>query len=589
MTTVTGELVNGDSRYDSWLRFRMESGGSIDLSSLDTITGKTWFDVQVASYELPELRTAQSTFFTVGAASSLNLPKLETMNGRNTGMNIGDGATLNAGELLSFDNGSLSVGEAGVLNAGKLVSLSASITIGESGAVNAPMLTQLTNSTYTHRPNQTFNVGPVANIDGSELVVTEGGTLILSQVASYTNTLSDHRANITLLSTDESSTLDLSQVQSFTSAGYGWDGGFDASPGNAWNRDVIAKNNSMIDLSSVTTITGELVNSDSRYDTWLRFRMESGGNIDLSSVASISGRTWFDVGEQGHLKLGNLAITANSRFEMRHISSTVDVAGSLFLSSTSQFVMAPGATIQVGGDFLFQHTDETKLDFDIGVLHLNGSSMQFLEAGGTDDGITGVAENNFGIGRLVIGEEGSPTTVHVLDLFDNGNRGVSGEPEALYLGDFGNADGLLINGGSMLVLNDLNVYAWLDGEMKWLNELFDDEVNDTDLLAIPFGAGFLALEAPQPGDYDFDGDVDGSDFLAFQRGFGSTTNLASDGNHDGVVNAADYTIWRDGFGSSSLAQTVGSQSVVPEPASLVLVMLFAGGLISIRPRRTNNE
>ena len=474
--------------------------------------------------------------------------------------------TLNALETASSTR--FTAGDSGSITAPELVSLDGSLVeIGDGASFNAPKLLQFTNSSYTHRPTQTFNVGPVANIDGTELAVVEGGTLAFAQATSYTNILSDYRANFTFLSADESSTLDLSNVQTLSSAGsYGHDG--------SWSYYVTSKNNSTIDLSSVTTITG------AGSDEWLRFRMETGGNIDLSSATSISGRTWFDVAEQGQLKLGNIALSSSTRFEMSHISSRVEVTGSLFLNDSSTFIMAPGATVKIGGDFLFQHTDETKLDFDIGVLHLNGSGMQFLEAGGTDGGLAGVAEGNFGIGRLVIGEEGSPTTVHVLDLFDNGNRGAAGEPEALYLGDFGNADGLLINAGSMLVLNDLNVYAWLDGEMKWLNELFDDEVNATDLLAIPFGAGFLALEAPQPGDYDFDGDVDGADFLAFQRGFGSTTNLAADGNHDGVVNAADYTIWRDGF--ASFEASFGANNAVPEPTSLILAMLFTGGLLAKR-------
>jgi len=57
--------------------------------------------------------------------------------------------------------------------------------------------------------------------------------------------------------------------------------------------------------------------------------------------------------------------------------------------------------------------------------------------------------------------------------------------------------------------------------------------------------------APMPtiqGDYDFDGDVDGNDFLMWQRTFGNTASpRLSDGNCNGVVDAADYVIWRDRF------------------------------------------
>jgi hypothetical protein len=75
----------------------------------------------------------------------------------------------------------------------------------------------------------------------------------------------------------------------------------------------------------------------------------------------------------------------------------------------------------------------------------------------------------------------------------------------------------------------------------------------------------------------------------------ASAGLAGDYNNDGVVNAADYVVWRETDGSSSgyslwranfgeLA-SVGSGSVgilptvtlVPEPASFVLLMVAAAG------------
>ncbi|NOY30716.1 MAG: S8 family serine peptidase [Planctomycetes bacterium] len=54
-------------------------------------------------------------------------------------------------------------------------------------------------------------------------------------------------------------------------------------------------------------------------------------------------------------------------------------------------------------------------------------------------------------------------------------------------------------------------------------------------------------------DFDNDGDVDGFDFLAWQRGYGASgpAVLASDGdsNGDNVVNGADLADWSAGFGS----------------------------------------
>ena len=55
------------------------------------------------------------------------------------------------------------------------------------------------------------------------------------------------------------------------------------------------------------------------------------------------------------------------------------------------------------------------------------------------------------------------------------------------------------------------------------------------------------------GDFDSDGDVDGADFLAWQRGFGSSNASKSDGdaNADGEVDGVDLGVWQSQLGSIS--------------------------------------
>jgi hypothetical protein len=58
--------------------------------------------------------------------------------------------------------------------------------------------------------------------------------------------------------------------------------------------------------------------------------------------------------------------------------------------------------------------------------------------------------------------------------------------------------------------------------------------------------------APEPdsADFDGDGDVDGRDFLLWQRGFGTTTNaekIDGDADNDGDVNGDDLVIWQDQY------------------------------------------
>jgi hypothetical protein len=59
-------------------------------------------------------------------------------------------------------------------------------------------------------------------------------------------------------------------------------------------------------------------------------------------------------------------------------------------------------------------------------------------------------------------------------------------------------------------------------------------------------------------DFDRDGDVDGGDFLTWQRGLGLTTGAESvdgDANGDLAVDALDLDVWKSGFGSEGSRHT----------------------------------
>jgi beta-glucanase (GH16 family) len=81
------------------------------------------------------------------------------------------------------------------------------------------------------------------------------------------------------------------------------------------------------------------------------------------------------------------------------------------------------------------------------------------------------------------------------------------------------------------------------------------------------------------GDFDGDGDVDGRDFLEWQRGFGA------------IYSSADLEDWQTNYGTTTPG---GAQAVaaVPEPSSMLLLVswLAAGawGQRSIRRARSNN-
>lgn len=81
-------------------------------------------------------------------------------------------------------------------------------------------------------------------------------------------------------------------------------------------------------------------------------------------------------------------------------------------------------------------------------------------------------------------------------------------------------------------------------------------------------------EATGAGDFDRDNDVDGNDFLAWQRG--ESPNMGS---------SADLLIWAQNYGGP--APALAAASAVPEPATLaatVLGMLFAASRRRRQPR-----
>jgi hypothetical protein len=87
-------------------------------------------------------------------------------------------------------------------------------------------------------------------------------------------------------------------------------------------------------------------------------------------------------------------------------------------------------------------------------------------------------------------------------------------------------------------------------------------------------------------DFNGDGQVDGADFLAWQRGFAlvaQTDPTQGDANGDGVVDAADLAAWQAEFGAAAIAS---ANVAVPEPAAGAwLAFLLCGSMAATRPRR----
>jgi hypothetical protein len=129
----------------------------------------------------------------------------------------------------------------------------------------------------------------------------------------------------------------------------------------------------------------------------------------------------------------------------------------------------------------------------------------------------------------------------------------------MFVGDFGRPATTLNNGGSF----------WVDNLMV---EVFKDQAT---MLATP-NPNTAPVEG-LPGDYNNNGKVDAADYVLWRK------NPTAYGG-----NPAGYTTWRANFGNppgagSSLGG--GTQSAVPEPASMMLVVIAVVGMFSLSRRR----
>ena len=119
---------------------------------------------------------------------------------------------------------------------------------------------------------------------------------------------------------------------------------------------------------------------------------------------------------------------------------------------------------------------------------------------------------------------------------------------------------------------DLNAYTSAGGNVLDATDPFiDAAAGDFRLLTGSWAAAaatdgsfigaFGIVQAAPDADFDQDNDVDGSDFLAWQRGFGKVAPNASDGDadNDQDVDVDDLTAWQNAYGqSASLAAVVST-------------------------------
>jgi uncharacterized protein YegL len=130
------------------------------------------------------------------------------------------------------------------------------------------------------------------------------------------------------------------------------------------------------------------------------------------------------------------------------------------------------------------------------------------------------------------------------------------------------------------------------GNATYMASLVRNEGQFFALNSNPFMAFINAVNLiPLPsllGDYNLDNSVNAADFTSWRKTL--TTSVAAyagaDGNGSGIIDAGDYDVWRAHFGQiAGSGSGASTDATVPEPATLVMLMLAAVGAC-LRRRRS---
>ena len=604
------EITNGGGQT----LFNVSNTASIDLSSLATISGGgARFNVTDGAVQLlPALQTVSRGLFNVsggsqlstdgsawtyinqlasvplftcsGPGSYLDLSSLQSIDSsfndlsttvRVNSITASDDCTLDLGAVIALtppargeDRLDISVSDTAVIDLSSLATISGGgqtrFVVTAGGVQLLPALQTVSRarfnvsgggqlstvgSTWTYI-NQLASI-PMFTVSGTGSVL--GLSTLQSIDSSFNDSSTTVRANTITASSDAS--LNLSGVTIITPPARGED-----------RLDISVSDTAVIDLSSLTTISG---------GGGVDFNVSTNATLKLPSLKniSVSGQVRFNLSTGAELQLGDLSgVTANTSINLNDADTKLVAQGALLLERAGSLIspvslsVAPDAIVTIAKDYIFDHTDETRIDLESAVVHFNGNLAmpQFVEAGGFDIGTLTPVGPNFGFGQMIVGTDAQATTVYLRDGINNGNGHVLCGPgeEALYLLGLP-ADpldpakivsGLRILGGSTLVLNGIPLYVMQDGFLQDVRDWFSPGQT-----VLAYGLnnsnGFIALGSSPDTDADVDGVIDVNDNCVLvpngdQRdtnadGFGNICDADLDNN--GYVDLTDFSTFRTVF------------------------------------------
>ena len=316
------------------------------------------------------------------------------------------------------------------------------------------------------------------------------------------------------------------------------------------------------------------------------------GQLQVSGTTTVGVTSFVDLETHSILRSGNVVLDGALRGRGR-VESSVTINGTGELRNYGDTpVYTPEEVLLVTGPVTNGGTIEAmggEMEFESAVVNnfevvARDTVMRFL-AGLTNNGSLSI---------------GGDTTLHG-DITGSGDIFVLADSESLLVGDLtfsassivsltaGPADGTLDVSGMIDLASAIleldysagvfpqagDTYEILDSTnaivgtfANALDQVTDGNLNIWDII---YNSNSVYVTAtgvevvPPSGDFDSDLDVDGSDFLAWQRGF-----MTLPSNYD----ATDLVNWQAQYGTGALASA--AVSAVPEPSALLLASLAVG-------------
>jgi hypothetical protein len=255
---------------------------------------------------------------------------------------------------------------------------------------------------------------------------------------------------------------------------------------------------------------------------------------------------------------------------------TVQINNGVRLTTFGETLIEEGGRIQLSGGWL----DTQFVNIDGGVLA--GAGTVFAGTGPVKSpvrNLSGRIEPGDPIGQLTIDGDLSNQAAATL-AFDLAGTTAITQYDRIAVGrsaflagtlevDLANAFTPSVGNNFTLLTAGDGIVGQFDNLLLPAGFLWSVTYNATNIVLSVTGIGLA-------GDYNGSGTVDAADYTLWRNSLGAVGGaLPADGNGNGSIDAGDYLVWRNNFGQSIGTGAGAGSATIPEPSTLMLLLLTA--------------